>query len=107
MGAGFQPRRGCVGFLHSRFTCAAPGWRNPFGVEVACHFPRVAAKARQPWALGRNRLRLRGLIKLSLRLGKPLITGVASGHANWFADACIARVGKFVLVRPHKPSDLR
>ena len=54
------------GSLHPRFTCAALGLAQPRWGWIACpSFPRVAAKARQPWALGRNRFAVKNLIRLS------------------------------------------
>ena len=58
---GSQPRRGCAGFSLP-VVCAALGLAQPrWGWITSPSFPRVAAKARQPWALGRNRFAVKRL----------------------------------------------
>jgi len=62
MATGFQPRRGCVGSLFTHeWICdalAQPRW----GWIARSSFPRVAAKARQPWAVRRYRFAVNRLI---------------------------------------------
>ena len=50
------------GSLHRRFFLGVLGVAQPRWGWIACpSFPRVAAKARQPWALRRNRFAVKTL----------------------------------------------
>ena len=60
----FQPRRGCDGFFSSAFIFTALGLAQlRWGWIAYRSFPRVAAKARQPWALGRNRFAVKEFVR--------------------------------------------
>jgi len=63
MDRGFQPRFiGVAPGFSLPVVCAALGMAQPrWAGPLFCPIPRVAVKARQPWALGRNRFAVQKL----------------------------------------------
>ncbi len=53
-----------VFLLPAVYLCSVTFGATPLGLDHLSVFPRVAAKARQPWALGRNRFAVKELARM-------------------------------------------